>query len=123
MHIQFLQYLVDPHTHESFTLEISEQKDDQIISGFLRSSTNRFPIINGIPRFVASENYTQSFGWQWNHWACVQFDSENVGRPMEGHTSKMWQKITGESLRIEQLKKEVIVDIGCGPGRFIETVR
>lgn len=123
MHIHFLQYLRDPHTQEALGLDVVEQSGDRIVSGYLFSSTNRFPIINGIPRFVASEEYTKSFGWQWNHWSRVQFDSENLGKKMEGHTAKMWQRITGMPLQAEPPIEEIIIDIGCGPGRFIETAR
>ena len=123
MYLHFLRYLVDPFTQESLSVEVEISEGDDIISGFLVSSKNRFPIINGIPRFVPSEAYTSSFGWQWNHWSRVQFDSENCGKPMHGHTAKMWHRITGLSTSVTEEKDEVILDIGSGPGRFIETVR
>ncbi len=42
--------------------------DGQIIVGSLRCAqcANAYPIENGIPRFVGKENYTSSFGYQWN---------------------------------------------------------
>ena len=31
------------------------------------------PIEGGIPRFVsAQDNYSESFGWQWNYWANIR---------------------------------------------------
>jgi len=52
-----------------------------------------YPIIRGI-RFAKSEAYSKSFGYEWNKWPRVQFESENKGKPMQGHTTAMWNKIT-----------------------------
>ena len=41
---------------------------------------------------------------------------------MEGHTRKMFDTITANS--IEDIRKDdVILDIGCGSGRFIDVIR
>jgi len=95
MHRRFVEICGDPQTGESLTLHVTERDGDDVVEGFLRSSRNSYPIIRGIPRFAGSEHYTQNFGWQWNKWPRVQFESENVGRPMQGHTRNMWEKITG----------------------------
>ena len=36
---------------------------------------------------------------EWSRWPRVQFESENVGRPMQGHTTRMWERITGRVRR------------------------
>lgn len=123
MHIKFLQYLVDPFSNESLVYEGPQPEDGVVDSGFLVSKSNRFPIVRGVPRFVSENNYAESFGWQWNHWARVQFDSENVGKPMDGHTGRMWHAITGFDSKVNNLDGKVILDIGCGPGRFVEVAR
>jgi SAM-dependent methyltransferase len=123
MHVQFLDYLVDPFTRQQLTLETSAPVDGIVTDGFLVSESNRFPIIRGVPRFVKVDNYAESFGWQWTHWPRVQFDSENVGKPMEGHTGRMWHAITGLNETTDRLDGQVVLDIGCGPGRFIEVAR
>jgi SAM-dependent methyltransferase len=51
----------------------------------------------------------------------VQFEAENAGRPMEGHTTRMWERITNAADR--QVGGKAIVDFGCGPGRFLDVVR
>jgi len=43
------------------------------------SDGNSFPIVNGIPRFVDSENYTKNFGLQWNKFNKVQLDNDATG--------------------------------------------
>jgi SAM-dependent methyltransferase len=135
MHLSFLEYLVDPATGESLQPEITECCGEFIETGLLKSSTHAYPIVRGIPRFVEyrADNYSRSFGYQWRKWPRLQFDSENIGRPMEGYTRKMWERITGTAEKTDpdgdqrsinrkrvSLDGAVIADIGCGPGRFIE---
>jgi SAM-dependent methyltransferase len=97
------------------------------VLGHLVSGANRYPIVGGIPRFVPFEgqNYSGSFGYQWNRakWSRVQFESENVGKPMEGWTRRMWEAITGFTDHGLDLNGKLIVDLGCGPGRFVDVAR
>jgi SAM-dependent methyltransferase len=125
MHISFLEYLVDPTTKQPLQLEVSERNGNFIETGVLKSSAQTYSIVRGIPRFVEyqSANYSRSFGYQWRKWPRLQFESENVGRPMAGHTRKMWEKITGIVDNSAMLKDAVVADIGCGPGRFIDVAR
>lgn len=125
MHLQFLPYLVDPITKESLQLEAESILNDCVESGFLISSINKYPIIRGIPRFVDYElqGYSKNFGYQWRKWPRVQFESENIGKPMEGHTRKMWQIITGHINDSSRFDGQTILDLGCGPGRFTDVAR
>jgi SAM-dependent methyltransferase len=77
--------------------------------------------VRGVPRFVSAEHYASSFGYEWGRWPRVQFESANVGRPMAGHTTRMWERVTGVSDR--QVNGQRIVEFGCGPGRFLDVVR
>ena len=103
MHRDFASYFVDPRTRAPLTLEIARERDGNVIEGaFVSTSTQaRYPIVNGIPRFVdpGMPAYADSFGYQWTRWPRVQFESENVGRPMEGHTTRMWERITNATDR------------------------
>ena len=87
----------------------------------LSEEGHQYPIVRGIPRFVSTEHYSQSFGVEWNRWPRLQFDDQNVGRPMEGHTTRMWETITGAS--DDDVRGKTIVEFGCGPGRFLDVVR
>ena len=73
-----------------------------------------FPLLRGIPRFVPSENYADSFGLQWNRFARTQIDSAlgtNRSRDRFIHET-LWNK--------EKLKGKLVLDAGCGSGRFSE---
>jgi SAM-dependent methyltransferase len=123
MHRDFAGYFVDPQTKAALRLEVSREKDGDVIDGCFVSATSRFPIVDGIPRFVApdAQAYVASFGYQWTRWPDAQFDSRNTGRPMEGYTRRMWETITGMTDGLTQ--DQMVLDIGCGPGRFIDVAR
>jgi ubiquinone/menaquinone biosynthesis C-methylase UbiE/uncharacterized protein YbaR (Trm112 family) len=116
---QYVELLMCPNTGEDLILEVIECRGDEVIEGLLHSSGHTYVIRNGIPRFVKDEGYSDNFGWQWNKWARVQFEDENVGRPMSGHTTDMFKKIT--ELDEQKISGKSILDIGCGPGRFVDT--
>jgi SAM-dependent methyltransferase len=117
MHPKYLSLLADPKTGEGLSLEANARAGEHVAEGWLISASNRYPIRRGIPRFVDDEGYSDNFGYQWNRWAKVQFESENVGRPMAGWTRSMFHKITEYE---GDLSGQTVLDIGCGPGRFCD---
>lgn len=116
MKMKHLALLCDPITHEELELKEAIYQGNEIIGGALVSSTSSYPIINGIPRFVLDQGYSDNFGFQWNRWARVQFEDQNIDRPMEGHTTGMFETITG--FTPDTLRGKTVLDMGCGPGRF-----
>src|SRR5688500_8803465 len=123
MHPRFVDILRCPETGEPLSLDpLVTLETGMVWAGVLRSpSGKQYPIVRGVPRFVAREQYAASFGWEWGRWPRVQFESENVGRPMAGHTTRMWDRITGAA--DEEVRARTIVEFGCGPGRFLDVVR
>jgi SAM-dependent methyltransferase/uncharacterized protein YbaR (Trm112 family) len=124
MHLSFLKHLVDPRTKEPLELQARERDGEFVLEGSLVARGHSYPIVRGVPRFAGYEggaDYTKSFAFQWRQWSRVQFESENVGGPMEGHTLRMWERIT--AVGPNDLNGTVIGDFGCGPGRFVEIVR
>lgn len=75
-----------------------------------------FPIIEGIPRFVASQGYTESFGLQWARFSKTQLDSaQGSDRSFNRFTEEtQWNQ--------ENLSGKIVIDAGCGAGRFSEIV-
>ena len=77
----------------------------------------KFPIIEGIPRFVDSENYATSFHFQWEKFAKTQLDKEKEG------LSFSKQRFFAETLwKHQNLTGENILEVGSGAGRFSKVV-
>lgn len=73
-----------------------------------------FPIVNGIPRFVPSDNYASSFGLQWNEYRTTQLDSHTRLTISRDRLTRLF----GGSLDVVKGKK--VLEAGCGAGRFSE---
>jgi SAM-dependent methyltransferase len=74
----------------------------------------KYPIVNGIPRFVPPENYAANFGFQWNKFRETQLDS-HTGVPVSRRRfldQTKWNEAT--------LSGKLVLDAGCGAGRFAE---
>lgn len=75
------------------------------------------PVIDGIPRFVASEEYTSSFGLQWNKFQRTQLDSFS-GVPL---SRDRLRRCLGEAAWT-RLSSSTVLECGCGAGRFTEVL-
>ncbi len=73
-----------------------------------------YPRRAGVPRFVADEHYTGSFGFEWTTFSRTQLDSAS-GLPRSRETFLLK---TGWSL--DDLPGKRVLDAGCGMGRFAE---
>jgi SAM-dependent methyltransferase len=63
---------------------------------------------------VDSQEYTGSFGFQWNHFAKSQLDSAN------GTTRSRDTFLKKTGFNLEELRGKRVLDAGCGMGRFAE---
>lgn len=114
MHRQLLEVLADPVTGEALSL-VDDDGADVVEEGRLASPSGRsFPIVRGVPRMVAGEEYGESFGLQWNRFARVQLDSATG----TDHSRRRFDDETGWSPAT--LAGKWVVDAGCGSGRFAE---
>lgn len=73
----------------------------------------KYPIVNGVARFVDAQQYAGSFGFQWHTFDRTQLDTE-AGRRSESD----FRQRTG--FRPDDLKGKLVLDVGCGMGRFAE---
>jgi SAM-dependent methyltransferase len=99
-----LNYLCCPACGAGFVLD-----GDLICAG----CTARYPVVGGIPRFVRPDNYAQSFGTEWLAHARTQYDTE-TGRRISR------ERFFAETGWPDNLKGEVVIEAGCGSGRFTE---
>lgn len=72
-----------------------------------------YPLLNGVVRFVDAQNYAGSFGFQWKVHARTQLDDATSHRSEEAFCRR-----TG--FRPEDLTGKLVLDVGCGMGRFAE---
>ena len=75
----------------------------------------RFPSLQGIPRFVTDRTYADAFGTQWKRYRLTQLDSFS-GVPI---TEQRIRRCLGEELWASLPGKQVL-ECGCGAGRFTE---
>ncbi len=74
-----------------------------------------YPILNSLPRFVPSDLYAASFGFQWNAFPTLQVDSV-----MQNNLSRdRFYATTGWPTRLEG---QLVLEAGCGSGRFTQLV-
>lgn len=76
-----------------------------------------YPIYKNVYRFVDSDNYVDTFSYEWNKHKQSQLDSASGLNRAE----EMFFERTGFTR--EELKGKLILDAGCGIGRFTEIVK
>ena len=98
-------------------LDPGDQKSLNFKDGYLVSSSGvRYPIINGIPRFVSSENYSKDFGNQWIRFPKTQLDSHTGLTISEDRLTRCFN---GE---LKKLYNRKVLEAGSGAGRFTEVL-
>ena len=73
----------------------------------------RYPVVKGVVRFVDTQHYAGSFGFQWLTFRDTQLDTETSRR-----SEADFRRRTG--FTPEDLAGKLVLDVGCGMGRFAE---
>jgi len=71
-----------------------------------------FPLVKGVLRFVSEHNYAETFGYQWQVFSRTQFHPDWSERALLRKTA----------LREKDVRGKLVLDVGCGTGRFAEVV-
>ena len=116
MNRDLLQVLACPHCGGSLDLRVDRETEGEVEAGTLLCSScaEPYPIIAFVPRFVPPDNYSKSFGFQWNRFRRTQLDS-TTGQPIS-HNRFFAQSAWKPS----DLTNRWTLDVGCGAGRFAE---
>ena len=111
-----LQYLVCPSCHGPLAMEAAVRDAQEIETGVLRCPpcSADYPIVRGVPRFVPSDMYVRNFSYQWNVHRTTQVDS------LAGHRESRRTFFLKTGFEEAELKGRLILDVGCGTGRFAE---
>ena len=99
MNSSFLEQLRGPNSGGDLRLDVERSL---LVD---ESSGETFPVIDGIPRFVASEHLA-SFGLQWNKYEVAHDDEDRA----------TFQAKTG--MPLGDLSGLRVLDAGCGGGRY-----
>jgi SAM-dependent methyltransferase len=115
MHRSTLDVLRCPDCGSMLSLQ-GEDNMGEVETGTLicAGCTASYPIERGIPRFVPPKNYADNFGVQWNLFKRTQLDSYS-GQPISRNRFTSYTGWTEE-----QLCGRLVLDAGCGSGRFAE---
>lgn len=116
---ELVDILQCPECKSNLKLQIYESENGEIKSGRLicEKDLHNYKITNFIPRFVLSDEYTNNFSFEWNKHKQTQFDS--ISGINESET--MFTQKTG--FVPEELKDKLVLDVGCGSGRYMEVVQ
>ena len=100
-------------TH-SLELSTSDGGDVENSSALVCPDGCRFPVVEGVPRFVESDAYAASFGLQWKTFRKTQLDSHTGTNVSRGRLTRC----LGRSLN--SVNNKDVLECGCGAGRFTE---
>jgi SAM-dependent methyltransferase len=111
-----LKIVVCPLCQIELILRIDTRVGEEIEGGSLscHQCGKTYPICHGIPRFVPTDDYAGNFSFEWNVHRKTQVDS--ISRHNESHNT--FVEKTG--LKEEELQGKLVLDVGCGTGRFME---
>jgi len=74
----------------------------------------RYPIVDGMPRFVSEDNYARAFGEQWVRFPKTQLDSHTGIQLSANRLERCLRRALGS------LNGLVVLEAGSGAGRFTE---
>ena len=117
MKAKLLEILACPKCQGNFACDSTDtDASGEITAGHLtcKFCGKQYSICSGIPRFVDSANYANSFGFQWNMFKYEQID----GNVNENLSEKRFYSETAWTDK--WLKGKWILDAGCGAGRFLD---
>lgn len=114
-----LEILMCPDCQGSLELASTLTEGEEIKEGSLTCGCGRSYQVKGfIPRFVEDDKYVTSFSFEWKKHQRTQLDSTNQNGKMSGESRRSFEQRV--DFPLSQLKDKIILDVGCGMGRYAE---
>jgi SAM-dependent methyltransferase len=116
MKLSALEVLRCPGCRLPLKPDVDKQDGGEVTVGTLRCAAcaAAFPIVKGVPRFVASDSYADAFSFEWNVHRTTQLDSAT------GRTDSVDRFRQSLGFPLSDLNGRLVLDVGCGTGRFAE---
>lgn len=112
---ELLSWLRCPACREAYRPSVVREEVGEIREGRLQCRCAAGIVVReGIPRFIDSDAYAGSFSFEWRVHARTQLDSAN------GSTRSEEQFQARLDVPVTWLKGKLVLDAGCGTGRFAE---
>lgn len=113
---KLLSILCCPACAGDLALKTSRAEGGETLEGELACAGcgKAYPVTNGVPRFVETDNYVRNFSFEWLFYRKTQLDSHNRAES----SKKDFILKTGRTPA--DLKGKLVLDVGCGTGRFME---
>lgn len=114
---EILNYLICPQCKGRLKLVAQVIEQGEVKRGYLISECGRrFSIVNFIPRFVSEDKYVKSFSFEWKMHDRTQIDT------FSGYDISLNQFSKRIDFPLSQLNGKLVLDAGCGTGRFSEVI-
>ena len=121
MRRELLSWLSCPECRKDLKLQVISEENGEIKEGILECQcSKKYSIKKYIPRFVESDKYVSSFSFEWAKHSKTQLDSYNINKIMRDTSRKQFQSRI--DFPLEELKDKLVLDVGCGMGRYAEVV-
>jgi len=116
VHIDLLDWICCPGCRGDLALTVTAGDGSSVAEGTLTCGAcgTHYPILRGVPRFVPTDGYVNTFSYEWNKWSRVQLDTANGRQESEATFAEK----TGFSP--DELAGRLVLDVGCGAGRFLD---
>lgn len=113
---KLLSILCCPACAGDLALKTSRAEGGETLEGELvcAGCGKAYPVTNGVPRFVETDKYVRNFSFEWLFYRKTQLDSHNRAES----SKKDFILKTGRTPA--DLKGRLVLDVGCGTGRFME---
>ncbi len=115
---ELLDLISCPDCGSGFDLRDESEVAGEVESGWLSCAggNHDYPIRRSIPRFVEADDYADAFGLEWNEFRTAHLDSFTGLNRLDTEFRSFLD------FPIERLNGKLVLDAGCGLGRFSEIV-